>query len=157
MSLLDSQTRKQHIFDYINLLHQRRKRPSSGIIYCRAKATCDDVSDFLRRNGLNAQPYHSGIRYSRIRCLFCVPCAQVTLILVRESLSRRSKSGLLAEMAAKGPLMWSVMKPFWFVSLLWCEYLRSLLLLLSVSELTRATSGIDTWCIYSWTWVSKDS
>ncbi|XP_006462839.1 hypothetical protein AGABI2DRAFT_119677 [Agaricus bisporus var. bisporus H97] len=61
MSLLDSQTRKQHIFDYINLLHQRRKRPSSGIIYCRAKATCDDVSDFLRRNGLNAQPYHSGI------------------------------------------------------------------------------------------------
>ncbi|EKM79546.1 hypothetical protein AGABI1DRAFT_128693 [Agaricus bisporus var. burnettii JB137-S8] len=61
MSLLDSQTRKQHIFDYINLLHQRRKRPSSGIIYCRAKATCDDVSDFLRRNGLNAQSYHSGI------------------------------------------------------------------------------------------------
>jgi superfamily II DNA helicase RecQ len=51
------------IHEYISSLHCRRGRPSSGIIYCRAKATCDELSAFLRGKGLNARPYHRGIPY----------------------------------------------------------------------------------------------
>lgn len=32
-----------------------------GIIYCRTKATCDDVADFLQKKGIAARPYHSGL------------------------------------------------------------------------------------------------
>ncbi|OBZ71199.1 Bloom syndrome protein [Grifola frondosa] len=50
------------IYEYISNLHRRRKRPSSGIVYCRTRATCDDLSNFLRGKGLNARPYHRGVK-----------------------------------------------------------------------------------------------
>lgn len=59
---LDSHTRMRAVFEYITLLYQRRNRASSGIIYCRAKATCNELSAFLRGKGLHAKPYHRGIR-----------------------------------------------------------------------------------------------
>ncbi|EMD39586.1 hypothetical protein CERSUDRAFT_111898 [Gelatoporia subvermispora B] len=49
------------IHKYISRLHERRGRPSSGIIYCRTRKTCDELSQFLRGKGLNARPYHRGI------------------------------------------------------------------------------------------------
>lgn len=49
------------ILDFITTLHRRRKRPSSGIIYCRKKDTCDELSSFLRKKGLNAKAYHKGL------------------------------------------------------------------------------------------------
>jgi len=52
----------QEVFDYITLLYQRRNRASSGIIYCRTRATCDALAAFLRGKGLNAKPYHRGIK-----------------------------------------------------------------------------------------------
>ncbi|KAH9947446.1 ATP-dependent DNA helicase [Amylocystis lapponica] len=50
------------IFTYIHGLHQRRGRPSSGIVYCRTRARCDVLAEYLRGKGLNARPYHRGIR-----------------------------------------------------------------------------------------------
>jgi len=52
------------IYEYIAALHRRRGRPSSGIIYCRAKVTCDELSAYLRGKGINAKPYHRGIAYA---------------------------------------------------------------------------------------------
>jgi len=52
----------QEVFDYITLLYQRRNRASSGIIYCRTRVTCDALAAFLRGKGLNAKPYHRGIK-----------------------------------------------------------------------------------------------
>ncbi|KAA1469721.1 ATP-dependent DNA helicase [Dentipellis sp. KUC8613] len=52
----------EDIFNYINGLHRRRNRPSSGIIYCRTRATCDELSAYLRRRGLSSRPYHRGIK-----------------------------------------------------------------------------------------------
>ncbi|KAJ7274146.1 P-loop containing nucleoside triphosphate hydrolase protein [Mycena rebaudengoi] len=49
------------ICDYIFTLYQRRERPSSGIIYCRTRASCDELSNYLRGRGLNSRPYHRGI------------------------------------------------------------------------------------------------
>ncbi|KAF8909050.1 P-loop containing nucleoside triphosphate hydrolase protein [Gymnopilus junonius] len=49
------------VFDFITTLYRRRGRASSGIIYCRAKKTCDELSSYLRGKGLNAKPYHRGI------------------------------------------------------------------------------------------------
>ncbi|KAJ7439243.1 ATP-dependent DNA helicase [Mycena latifolia] len=49
------------IADYIFTLYQRRERPSSGIVYCRTRAACDELSGFLRGKGLNSRPYHRGI------------------------------------------------------------------------------------------------
>ncbi|KAF9448718.1 ATP-dependent DNA helicase [Macrolepiota fuliginosa MF-IS2] len=61
LSSPDSYARMQGVFEYITLLYQRRNRASSGIIYCRAKATCNELSTFLCGKGLNAKPYHRGI------------------------------------------------------------------------------------------------
>ncbi|KAI5122778.1 hypothetical protein M0805_000122 [Coniferiporia weirii] len=47
---------------FIALLHQRRGRPSSGIVYCRMRATCDELSHYLRSNGISARPYHRGLK-----------------------------------------------------------------------------------------------
>ncbi|KDQ62727.1 hypothetical protein JAAARDRAFT_66384 [Jaapia argillacea MUCL 33604] len=58
----DPFTQMNEIFTYITTLHQRRGRPSSGIIYCRNRKTCDDLSAFLRGKGLNSRPYHKGIK-----------------------------------------------------------------------------------------------
>ncbi|KNZ73146.1 Bloom syndrome protein [Termitomyces sp. J132] len=49
------------VSEYITTLYRRRKRPSSGVIYCRKRATCDELSRYLRTNGINSQPYHRGI------------------------------------------------------------------------------------------------
>ncbi|KAJ6612253.1 P-loop containing nucleoside triphosphate hydrolase protein [Mycena sp. CBHHK59/15] len=49
------------ICDYIFTLYQRRGRPSSGIVYCRTRASCDELSGYLRGKGLSARPYHRGI------------------------------------------------------------------------------------------------
>ncbi|KAH9013168.1 ATP-dependent DNA helicase, partial [Lactarius deliciosus] len=55
-------TQMDEVLNYINGLHRRRGRPSSGIIYCRTRMTCDDLSNYLRGKGLNCRPYHRGIK-----------------------------------------------------------------------------------------------
>ena len=32
-----------------------------GIVYCRTKVTCEDVSVFLNKKGISSRPYHSGL------------------------------------------------------------------------------------------------
>ncbi|KAI9465108.1 ATP-dependent DNA helicase [Lactarius psammicola] len=55
-------TQMDEVLNYIGGLHRRRGRPSSGIIYCRTRATCDDLSNYLQGKGLNCRPYHKGIK-----------------------------------------------------------------------------------------------
>ena len=62
----DTAAQMEDVFNYISGLHRRRNRPSSGIIYCRTRATCSDLSHFLRGRGLNSKPYHKGIKYAMI-------------------------------------------------------------------------------------------
>ncbi|KAG1818681.1 P-loop containing nucleoside triphosphate hydrolase protein [Suillus subaureus] len=59
---LDSLSRMSAVYDFVMTLHRRRARPSSGIIYCRTRAACDELSAFLRGKGISARPYHRGIR-----------------------------------------------------------------------------------------------
>ncbi|EIW81225.1 ATP-dependent DNA helicase [Coniophora puteana RWD-64-598 SS2] len=59
---VDPLSRMAEVLDFITTLYRRRERPSSGIIYCRTRATCDDLSAFLRGKGLSARPYHRGIK-----------------------------------------------------------------------------------------------
>ncbi|KAG1789695.1 uncharacterized protein HD556DRAFT_1538078 [Suillus plorans] len=59
---LDSLSRIPAVYDFVMILHRRRARPSSGIIYCRARLACDELSAFLRAKGISARPYHRGIR-----------------------------------------------------------------------------------------------
>ncbi|KAJ7575093.1 ATP-dependent DNA helicase [Mycena floridula] len=54
------------ICQYISDIHRKRGRASSGIIYCRAKDTCNQLSSYLRGKGLNARPYHRGIKPSEL-------------------------------------------------------------------------------------------
>ena len=51
------------IFEYITTLYRRRGQASSGIVYCRARKTCDDLASYLRGKGLNAKPYHRGVPF----------------------------------------------------------------------------------------------
>lgn len=37
-------------------------RNVAGIIYCRAKKTCDLVADSLRKRGVNAAAFHRGLK-----------------------------------------------------------------------------------------------
>ena len=37
-------------------------RQVSGIVYCRAKKTCDMVADALRKKGINAAAFHRGMK-----------------------------------------------------------------------------------------------
>ncbi|KAH8981051.1 P-loop containing nucleoside triphosphate hydrolase protein [Lactarius hatsudake] len=55
-------TQMDEVLNYIWDLHRRLGRPSSGIIYCRTRMTCDDLSNYLRGKGLNCRPYHRGIK-----------------------------------------------------------------------------------------------
>ncbi|KAH9847903.1 P-loop containing nucleoside triphosphate hydrolase protein [Lenzites betulinus] len=48
-------------YNYINNLHERRGRASSGIVYCRTRATCDDLANFLYKKGIQAKAYHRGL------------------------------------------------------------------------------------------------
>ncbi|KAJ7143581.1 P-loop containing nucleoside triphosphate hydrolase protein [Mycena crocata] len=61
MSAPNPASQMADISDYIFTLYQRRERPSSGIVYCRTRASCDDLSAFLRGKGLNSRPYHRGV------------------------------------------------------------------------------------------------
>ncbi|OJT15153.1 Bloom syndrome protein -like protein [Trametes pubescens] len=49
------------VFEYINTLHERRGRASSGIVYCRTRAVCNDLAAFLSKKGLQAKAYHRGL------------------------------------------------------------------------------------------------
>lgn len=66
MSGQDSLARKSDIFDFISTLHRRRGSPSCGIIYCRLRGICDELSQFLTGKGLKAKPYHRGIKSSEL-------------------------------------------------------------------------------------------
>ncbi|KAL4261568.1 ATP-dependent DNA helicase [Pleurotus pulmonarius] len=57
----DSASQMEAIAEYIHTLYRRRGRPSSGIIYCRARNTCDEIASHLRRRAINARPYHARI------------------------------------------------------------------------------------------------
>ncbi|KAJ7133631.1 P-loop containing nucleoside triphosphate hydrolase protein [Mycena epipterygia] len=61
MSAPNPASQMNDICDYIFTLYQRRDRPSSGIVYCRTRASCDELSGFLRGKGLASRPYHRGI------------------------------------------------------------------------------------------------
>lgn len=50
------------IFTFIANLHERRGRPSSGIVYCRSRKQCDELAGYLRGKGIAARPYHRGIK-----------------------------------------------------------------------------------------------
>ncbi|KAJ6583974.1 ATP-dependent DNA helicase [Mycena vulgaris] len=56
MSAPNPASQMADISDYIFTLYQRRERPSSGIVYCRTRAVCDELSGFLRGKGLNSRP-----------------------------------------------------------------------------------------------------
>ncbi|KDQ25684.1 hypothetical protein PLEOSDRAFT_160303 [Pleurotus ostreatus PC15] len=57
----DSVSQMEAIAEYIHTLYRRRGRPSSGIIYCRTRNTCDEIASHLRRRAINARPYHARI------------------------------------------------------------------------------------------------
>ncbi|KAH9985046.1 ATP-dependent DNA helicase [Russula compacta] len=61
-SSVDGMAQMNEVLNYISGLHRRRGRPSSGIIYCRNRVTCDDLSNYLRGKGLNCRPYHRGVK-----------------------------------------------------------------------------------------------
>jgi ATP-dependent DNA helicase RecQ len=44
---------------YAWILENINKLPGSGIIYCLTQRDCDYLSDFLRKNGVNAEAYYS--------------------------------------------------------------------------------------------------
>ncbi|KAM5533615.1 hypothetical protein V8D89_012728 [Ganoderma adspersum] len=54
------------IYEYIENLHRRRGRASSGIVYCRTRALCDELADFLRKKGIQAKAYHRGLSNSAL-------------------------------------------------------------------------------------------
>jgi superfamily II DNA helicase RecQ len=54
------------IHDYIRKLSNRRGCPSSGIIYARTRATCDELARYLRNHGVAARPYHRGVPNSKL-------------------------------------------------------------------------------------------
>ncbi|KAF5340125.1 hypothetical protein D9758_013147 [Tetrapyrgos nigripes] len=58
------------ICDYIFSLHRKRGKPSSGIIYCRRRNTCNEVSAFLRGKGLSAKAYHRKLPPSELEKTF---------------------------------------------------------------------------------------
>lgn len=56
-----------NILNYIQTLTTRRGgKPCCGIVYARQRKTCDELADFLRRNGVQARPYHRGIQPKRL-------------------------------------------------------------------------------------------
>lgn len=70
MSAPNPASQMADICDYIFTLYQRRERPSSGIVYCRTRASCDELSGYLRGRGLAARPYHRGIAYACLASFF---------------------------------------------------------------------------------------
>ena len=50
------------VYEYIENLHRRRGRASSGIVYCRTRALCDELALFLSKKSIQAKAYHRGLR-----------------------------------------------------------------------------------------------
>ncbi|KAI0373878.1 ATP-dependent DNA helicase [Pilatotrama ljubarskyi] len=61
LSSLNPNAHMIDVYEYINNLHERRGRASSGIVYCRTRAVCDELAQFLRGKGLHAKAYHRGL------------------------------------------------------------------------------------------------
>lgn len=61
-SPMDQAEHMSDVHQIIANMYKRRGRPSSGIIYCRSRKTCDELSDFLRRKGISSRPYHRGLK-----------------------------------------------------------------------------------------------
>jgi superfamily II DNA helicase RecQ len=49
------------VSDYILKLHKRRGQASTGIVYCRTRAGCDEMAQHLRSKGIGAKSYHRGL------------------------------------------------------------------------------------------------
>ncbi|KAG8816951.1 hypothetical protein FRC18_000746, partial [Serendipita sp. 400] len=49
------------VSDYILKLYKRRGAPSTGIVYCRTRQGCDEMSQHLRSRGIGSRPYHRGL------------------------------------------------------------------------------------------------
>ncbi|PVF95214.1 ATP-dependent DNA helicase [Serendipita vermifera] len=49
------------IAQYILKLYSRRGAVSTGIVYCRSRQSCDEMSHFLRGKGIGSKPYHRGL------------------------------------------------------------------------------------------------
>ncbi|EJD48868.1 ATP-dependent DNA helicase [Auricularia subglabra TFB-10046 SS5] len=60
-STWDQEAQMKHVQEYIQKLHDKRGCPSSGLIYCRKRDTCNELAAFLRKKGINAKPYHKGL------------------------------------------------------------------------------------------------
>ncbi|KAG7562648.1 hypothetical protein FFLO_01915 [Filobasidium floriforme] len=46
----------------VDPLDPEKRTPVSGIIYCRARAMCDQVAEMLREEGIRAKPFHRGLK-----------------------------------------------------------------------------------------------
>ncbi|KAF9465274.1 P-loop containing nucleoside triphosphate hydrolase protein [Collybia nuda] len=66
MSVPEPVSQMADIFDYITTIYGRRGRPSSGVIYCRKRATCDELSRYLSTKGIRSKPYHRGVGSSTL-------------------------------------------------------------------------------------------
>ena len=59
----DRQILTSDVQAFISSLHTRRGRPSSGIVYCRNRTTCDELALYLRQRGISARAYHKGLKW----------------------------------------------------------------------------------------------
>ena len=50
---------------YAWLLQNIPKLPGSGIIYCLTQRNCEQIAEFLLKNGIQAQAYHSGMEQKK--------------------------------------------------------------------------------------------
>lgn len=57
----DPVSKMADVHDFVTTLYRRRGRTSCGIIYCKRRTTCDELSSYLRGKGINSKPYHRGI------------------------------------------------------------------------------------------------
>lgn len=51
------------IYTYIAKLYRAKGSSSSGIVYCRTKAACNQLAEFLKGKGIRARPYHAELEY----------------------------------------------------------------------------------------------
>ncbi|KAH8829362.1 P-loop containing nucleoside triphosphate hydrolase protein [Flagelloscypha sp. PMI_526] len=58
---LDPGWRMNVIHQFIMRLYAKTNAAVTGIVYCRVRKSCDELSDYLRQKGLNARPYHKGV------------------------------------------------------------------------------------------------
>lgn len=59
---LSYEVRPKHHGSYRELLQLLRKQPNASVIvYCQSRRSVDDLSELLRRDGINALAYHAGL------------------------------------------------------------------------------------------------